>query len=578
MKKIIAIMLVLVMLVGTLASCKSEEGNGSESASGSSMLNNWWNKWTDAVGNGDSIDGDFDDDDDGDGFSGDNSWNPRETGGSRPSGSYTESIKETDIYGATKFESAVPANPEMEVIDLVVAYRDDLRYSREWFSVDGATDELSAPITIRNDTVNKMLDTNIQYKILGDGDYETCVEAYIDVLVNDVLSGSHQYDIIAGHSNAIARAEVRDVICNLADKTMFPYFDFSLPCWNQTLVKNTKVNGKLYYVTGDMNLSTIDSMIVTFVNKKLYNEKKQATDPEDIQDVAIEGKWDYEEMYKWSVRWSDFDNNGENDCTDRHGISAAFDSTTLDAIPAAWDLEFVKTSSSDKHSYNIIGNAKIYEAITKVTNLFDERVSEGVINGDDPEKCSLGSGFSEPIIHFVNDRAVFTVHKLYASEDDNMAMRNMASEYGLLPVPKYDKSQTNYGTIAHESYTLVAVLDHSKCDKPTYGKAVSAWLQISNEVSYTDVYGYYINRIVKPHYFGCNDANGTVTKSIKIFNMICDNVEFDFATVYSPQLNQIMNTCWRDAVMEETTAEDVYVANKDTFDAELAALDERLAQ
>ncbi|MBO7303487.1 MAG: hypothetical protein J6U68_04815, partial [Clostridia bacterium] len=315
MKKIIAIMLVLVMLVGTLASCKSEEGNGSESASGSSMLNNWWNKWTDAVGNGDSIDGDFDDDDDGDGFSGDNSWNPRETGGSRPSGSYTESIKETDIYGATKFESAVPANPEMEVIDLVVAYRDDLRYSREWFSVDGATDELSAPITIRNDTVNKKLDTNIQYKILGDGDYETCVEAYIDVLVNDVLSGSHQYDIIAGHSNAIARAEVRDVICNLADKTMFPYFDFSLPCWNQTLVKNTKVNGKLYYVTGDMNLSTIDSMIVTFVNKKLYNEKKQATDPEDIQDVAIEGKWDYEEMYKWSVRWSDFDHNGENDCT-----------------------------------------------------------------------------------------------------------------------------------------------------------------------------------------------------------------------------------------------------------------------
>ena len=497
-------------------------------------------------------------------------------GGANGSGQNAE-VKETDIYGQVKFESAVPANPEMEVTDLVIAYRDDTRYSREWFSADGATDELSTVITIRNDTVNKKIGTNIKYEMLGNGNYETCRSAYRDTLVADVTNGSHQYDIIATYANAGADLEIRDCLANLADKTMFPYFDFALPCWNQTVVNKTKVNNKLYYVTGDLNLSTFDASIVTFVNKKLYNEMKQDGDPADIQDVAIEGKWDYEEMYKWSSRYVDTDANGSNDCADAHGISVAWNSIPLDAFPYAWDLDYV-TEAGGKHAYNITGNAKITDALTKVTNLLSAGVNQGVTNSDNAANCTLTNGRSEPIIHFVNDRAVFVMHKLWATPEDSAAMVAMPSEFGLLPVPKYDKNQANYGTTAHDSYTLMVVLNHTTGDKPTYGKAISAWLQLSTEASYTDVRGYYINRIVKPSYFGVNDESGTVTKSIKLFNTIADNVEFEFVSIYAPQLGQVLNTCWREAAMNSTTAEAQYETNKDLFDMNIASLDEWLAK
>ncbi|MBO7303477.1 MAG: hypothetical protein J6U68_04765, partial [Clostridia bacterium] len=483
---------------------------------------------------------------------------------------------ETDIYGQYKFESAVPKNPEMESTDLVVAYRDDTRYSKEWFSADGATDDLSVVITIRNDTINKKIGTNITYQPLGDGMYETCRDEYEDALVNDVLNGTHKYDIVAAYAYAAALPTLRDSIANLADKSIFPYFDFSLPCWNKSIIKNAKVNGKLYYVTGDLNLSTFDASIVTFVNKTLYNEKKEVSDPADIQDVALDGKWDYEEMYKWSTRTWDVDVNGTNDCSDVHGISAAYHSIPLDAFPYAWDLEFVKTTGNT-HAYSIVGNAKITDAFTKISNLLNASVNEGVTNSDNASNCPLSDARSEPIIHFVNDRAVFVMHKLYATPEDHQAMITMSSEFGLMPMPKYDKSQANYGTTAHDSYTLMIVPNHTKSDKPTYGKTISAWLQLNTEVSYTSIRGYYINRIVKPGYFGVNDVSGTVTKSIKLFNNIADNIEFSFLYVYAPQLCGVVTTCWRDAVMAGYSAEAVYTSNQAAFDADLATLDQWLA-
>jgi hypothetical protein len=107
---------------------------------------------------------------------------------------------------------------------------------------------------------------------------------------------------------------------------------------------------------------------------------------------------------------------------------------------------------------------------------------------------------------------------------------------------------------------------------------ISAYLQYSTEESYTNVRGYYINRIVKPKYFGTDDTNGSVTKSIELFNIIADNVEFTFISVYAPQLNGVLNNCWRDVVTGDhaggaTTAEGAYSSDSSTFDTMLEEVD-----
>ena len=519
---------------------------------------------------------------------------PGDNGGSGDSGSgangsggngATEAPKETDEFGQEKFTSAIDVDSmDFEGKKITVLHRDDIRYQREWYKNEAdIVDDLDEVIAMRNEGVKGDLNLEVEYVALCQGGYRECLSDFTAAIQADHPTGSglNQYDIVANYAYAGADAQVRDLIANLNDKETFPYFDFSLPCWNQAIVKTNTVNNKLYYITGDLNLSTFDKTIVVFLNKTQYNAKKASVSgaPDDLQDLAIEGNnanggFTYEELYKWASLYEDTDSNGADDCTDFHAISAGFESVPLDAFPYAWDLGLLKTEADGKHAYNIESNTKADEALTKIKNILSETVSEGVCNANETSGCTLG-GYSEPVTHFANDVSVFTLHFLYCSDDDNMAIRNMSSEIGLLPMPKYDAEQKNYGTTAHDSYTLMTVIDHSASAVPTKGEMISAFLQYSTEESYTNVRGYYINRIVKTKYFGQSDS---VSKSVEIFDIIASNIIFDFFSVYAPQLNDIFNNCWRyvavgSAEAKGSTPAEAFANDKTTYDEALNKLD-----
>ena len=72
----------------------------------------------------------------------------------------------------------------------------------------------------------------------------------------------------------------------------------------------------------------------------------------------------------------------------------------------------------------------------------------------------------------------------------------MEDRYGILPIPKYDASQTEYMTPVISAYTVMSVLDHSKSEVKTRGKEISAYFELSTERSHSFVRGYYCNRIM----------------------------------------------------------------------------------
>ena len=507
-------------------------------------------------------------------------------GGGNAGGNATQ--KATDEYGQESFTSVVPVDTlDFEGETLKILHRDSLPVQREWYK-DTTEDDLDEVIAMRNEAVAETLNIDVQYEAMASSNYDDCLNTFTNAIKEDVDNDFHYYDIVANYAYAGANVAVRDYIANLADKEVFPYFEFSLPCWNQAIVETTLINDQLYYITGDLNLSTFDKSMVVFLNKTLYNLKKGADDPEDLQDLALEGYdaankkgqaggFTYTELYKWSTVVENTNGEDGYQHDDFHGISAAFSSIPLDAFPYAWDLEYLTTEADGSHSYNIVGNNKIEDAIVKVQALLDGSISQGVANDDNTGSCSLG-GYSEPIAHFAADKSIFALHLLYCNEEDNTTLREMESEFGLLPMPKYDDAQLDYGTTSHDAYTLMTVIDHSQSSTPTKGEMISAYLQYSTEESYTNVRGYYINRIVKPKYFGTDDTNGSVTKSIELFNIIADNVEFTFISVYAPQLNGVLNNCWRDVVTGDhaggaATAEGAYSSDSATFDTMLEEVD-----
>ena len=582
MKKVICLLLIACFMIAAFASCGGTEAEPEESKKDDEAVEDASDdSEEDNSGSSESKDTESESKDTaGDSESKDTASESKDTAGDSET-KYTGPVNE---YGEESFTSPnnydeVAADPDVQGAELNIIVRDQASVMREWYK-DVPEDEVDEVIAYRNESVAARIKlSKVSYTLMGSSDYEDCLNTFTTAIMEDVDNGFHYYDIVANYAYAGATTTVRNYLANLADTEVFPYFDFSLPCWNQAIVSTTLVNDKLYYITGDLNLSTFDKSMVVFINKDLYSDRKDASDPDDLQDVALDGLWDYEDLYKWASVYEDTSADGINTHDDLHGINASYSSIPVDAMPYAWDLEYLVEEADGSHSYNVIGNTKIEEAVDMAKELFhgvsdsDQIGAQGVGNWNNTGGCSYG-GYSEPVTHFACDLSVFTFHLLYCTADDNVMMREMSSEFGLLPMPKFDEDQENYGTTAHESYTLITVIDHEDIK----GSAISAYLQLSSEESYTNIRGFYINEIVKQKYFGRSDSR---EKSQDIFDIIADNVEFTFISVYAPQLNSILNSCWRDVVTESnvlgaTTAEEAFLLDETMYDVSLAEVDEWL--
>ncbi|MBR2613589.1 MAG: hypothetical protein IKC55_03110, partial [Clostridia bacterium] len=232
------------------------------------------------------------------------------------------SEKQTNEYGEESFSSVVPQQDlDFGGEELTILVRDNVICSREWHK-DSPEDELDEAVAMRNAAVEDTLNLKMEYEMVPDASYDTFAANFNGMITDDIVSDMHYYDIAANFAYAGAYPAVREFAADLNNKEVFQYFDFSLPCWNQAIVQNTTINGRLHYVSGDINLSMFDAAMVIWYNKTLYDAKKEDTDPENIQTHALAGQWTYQDLYVWASRLYE-DSNGTQgkDADDTYGLS-----------------------------------------------------------------------------------------------------------------------------------------------------------------------------------------------------------------------------------------------------------------
>ena len=525
MKKVISLMLVLVMLLASLTmlfSCKDGEGEGSESVS--------------------------------------------ETLAETKETSVT--LEETNEYHENLFISAVPVDElDFDGEEIVIMIRNDAKVKMEW-GKDTPVDELDEAILARNETVASNLNLTVTYTYHASSDAGLCYNTFKDLIQGDVKNDLHEYDIAANFGYYAGGVDFRDYTANLLDTDQFPYFDFRLPCWNQSVVKHSNINGQSLCCGGDLTLTMFNFAMVIWHNKDLYTQLRNDDDPADIQDLVLAGEWTAAEFYKWC---NIYENSSTDDC-DTYGVYIQGESwctQPTDAIPFAWDLDLMIQNSDGTHSYNVVGNDKAEEAIVLFRKMYGGQ-GNGFLHTY-KGNCKNGGCFYAGNIVFQGD-------VLCWDENQSLKLRAIDFDYALLPWPMYDESQwdaeneTGYYTTAQDCYTLLTVLDHYNSTIPTKGEAVSAYLQYSTEQSYTEVRGMYFEKIVRGKLLGTNDeSTGAVTKSRKIFDMIIDDLQFDYWALYSSSLGHIMHLFRYCAAQSEDTLENRYMTQKTTYDDALLA-------
>ena len=438
---------------------------------------------------------------------------------------------------------------DFEGAKIVILLPDDNDISREFY-LDVPADELDESVCMRNTATEETLNVVIEYERvpIDRGNRENHRAILYDMIAKDFTSELHSYDISVNYAYATVGMAQRGYAANLLDQSTFPYFEFDLPCWKASFIDITSdSNGeRMYYVLGDMQISYYNSAVVTWYNKTLYDNSRDKLDYESLYDMAMEGQWTYEEMYRMVTSMY-----GEKDGAKPLLINESCADIAKLALPISWGVDFMMKDAAQDHSFNIAGNTKAEDSLSKVRALFG---AEGTAYGNE--------------VNFANGEALFFIDQFDANYDRNMVIREMEDKYGLLPLPKYDAA-SDYETFVGDTYNLISVINYGG-GKDVKGGAVSAWIQLGTEESFTGVRGYYFHRVVKPKFFGTDDSQGTVTDSVAMFDLIVNNIKFDRASVYSDQLGGI-NSLWCDAVDDEDgrTLEEIYEERREQLDEAL---------
>ena len=315
--------------------------------------------------------------------------------------------------------------------DFTILYRNEWAY--EMLAEEQNGEAINDAIFKRNSTVEDRF--NINLNLVGlPGNYNS--KDFMSAVSNSVLAGDSEYDMIMGYQANMITPAMEGYFLNVYD---IPHIDESAPWWSEKCNSSITFNDKLYMTTGDIALTLWNGMYVYYFNKKLAEEYKIP----DMYQLVKDGKWTIDKLAELSSGISG-DINGDTvyDDNDMYG--------------------FLTSSNNHMRAYMV-------SCQTPITNLNDEGLMEACLNTErtqdmldkllalhytestykNNKALEEPKNEAEPVI-FTSDRALFMSGYLYNAQ----LMRNMDTDFGIIPYPKLDETQAEYSTTSHNSLSM----------------------------------------------------------------------------------------------------------------------------
>ena len=258
----------------------------------------------------------------------------------------------------------------------------------------------------------------------------------------DITSNDMEYDLVMQvMSNAYTLAQ-SGYLCNLEE---VPYIDLESEVWDQSYLSQSSIGNINYFATGEITTMDNDATWVMMFNKKLANNLDL-----DIYGLVKEGKWTFDKLLELSKDfYEDLNNDAKPDEKDKFGIA-----TTIDFIQglfyAAGGRIILK--DNDDIPYLNFNNERNSAIIDKIISIY---YSQNKVTFD----CHDFSNVN-PAVHllaqamFEEDRALFYSEVMQCA----IRLREMETDYGIIPCPKFDENQKDYTTHSVAAVTLCAMI------------------------------------------------------------------------------------------------------------------------
>ena len=292
------------------------------------------------------------------------------------------------------------------------------------------------------------------------------------------------------------------------DWNEIPHVDLSKAYWDQSIIRDLSIGGKVYYLTGD--ISTIDNQAtwIMMFNKTMINEY----DMDDPYQLVRDGVWTidkFSEMTKNIAR--DLNGDGKYTVDDMYGLSTTVD--TIYGLFYSSGLSFISKDSDDLPYFHI-DMQKAQDVLERTAEIFNEGNRTLVAT-------HISGQASDPIAAirqaFFEDRALFYAEVMFHVAN----LRQMETDFGIIPQPKYDEAQKEYITFvnpAGSGLTVpITVSDLDRC---------GVVLEAMASESYRHLTPAYYNTALQQKYTRDNE-------SAEMLDLLLQNRVYDLAMVYS---------------------------------------------
>lgn len=322
-------------------------------------------------------------------------------------------------------------------------------------------------------------------------------------LKNSILADDDEYTLcistlLGGTLGTIA---LDGVLANLSDND---YISLDQNWWSSLMYEHLNLGGKMYYTTGDISPTMYQMPACLFLNTDLADDYGITT---DFCQLVRDGKWTLDELIKIT--------KGLNEDVNDDGVMHADDDFfgfANQSINGTLAANFFATTQGIELS-TIEGDTIIVDLQNERTYEIIEKLRQIVI----PDvKCQEQNDIITKT--FKEDRALTMVH--YA-ESASVHLRDMKSDYLVLPVPKYDENQDTYHSFCNAwADAFIAI-------------PVTADQEFAGFI--TEALGYYSYKYIRPKTYDLTYKQKTSRdeNSAEMLDIIFNTLYIDFNCIYN---------------------------------------------
>ncbi len=458
--------------------------------------------------------------------------------GSKPSDSTTSPSDQSETTvaedPATKLELPSDINYNGQTFTILTTQH----ASYEYDAVEETGDIVNDAVFRRNQAVEDQLGIKFNF-IIQPGQWNDR-ENFNATVKNSIVAGDNSFDLVNG---------VVVIVLPMASEGLFidanklEFVNLNKPWWVQGMNDNLAIGGKLYGFIGDASLSLYKDLSVCYFNKKLLTEYKL----EDPYELVRSGKWTVDKMIEM-INSVSGDLDGDGKITPEKDLLGLISCTVpTRAFQTSTEVKVIEYDS-DKNPMIADLSEKDVDLYNKLYNVFMK--SDNVYNNGNNEHQKYTGYFAE-------DRSLLMTTFLYATD----YLRDMKTDFGIVPYPKRDENQEKYHTQIGTSTSMFFVPQTTADPKLT-----SMVCEALSYYSRKDVTPAYYEVALKEKY--------TRDEEVKeMLEIIRDSAQMDFTFAYSTAFSPFINTLFEYYPGETEKADHIasfYASKKSAWEATLA--------